>query len=197
MTCWAIIPTKTPGDGKNRLSPVLDEMARSNLVRTMLAHVVSAVEAARNVDRLCLVGASRHGLPETLPLLNDPGQGLNAAVASALEAAAAGGATRVLFIHGDLPRITSQDVELLAAAAPGSVAIAPDRHGIGTNALSLPLPEAKGFTFAFGTDSFARHRMEAERLGLTIETIHSHGLAQDIDEPADLPDAAGLLKQPR
>lgn len=197
MTCWAIIPTKTPGDGKNRLSPVLDEMARSNLVRAMLAHVVSAVEAARNVDKTCLVGVSRHGLSDTLPLLDDPGQGLNAAIASAFDEARSGGATRVLIIHGDLPGISPQDVELLAAAAPGSLAIAPDRHGIGTNALSLPLPEANGFTFAFGTDSCARHCAEAQRLGLTVETIHSQGLAQDIDEPADLPDAEGLLKQPQ
>lgn len=197
MTCWAIIPTKTPGDGKNRLSPVLDEMARSTLVRVMLTHVVSAVQAARNVDKTCLVGPSRHGLPESLPLLADPGHGLNPAIASAFAEAAAGGATRVLIIHGDLPRISTQDVELLAAAAPGSLAMAPDRHGTGTNALSLPLPEARDFTFGFGTDSFARHRAEAQRLGLTTETIHSQGLAHDIDEPADLPDAEGLLKQPR
>ena len=197
MTCWAIIPTKAPGDGKNRLSPVLDEMARNTLVRVMLDHVVSAVEAARNVDKTCLVGASRHGLPETLPLLADPGSGLNAAIASAFDEAAAGGATRVLIIHADLPRVSTQDVELLVAAAPGAVAIAPDRHGIGTNALSLPLPEAAGFTFAFGAGSFARHSAEAQRLGLPIETIHSLGLAHDVDEPADLPDTEGLLKQPR
>ena len=73
------------------------------------------------------------------------------------------------------------------------VAIAPDRHGRGTNALSLPLPEAEGFTFAFGPDSFALHNLEAARLGLKIEEIHSPGLACDIDEPADLPDAAGLM----
>lgn len=197
MTCWAIIPTKAPGDGKNRLSPVLDEMARNTLVRVMLDHVVSAVEAARNVDKTCLVGSSRHGLPETLPLLADPGNGLNAAIASAFDEAATGGATRVLIIHADLPRVSTQDIELLVAAAPGAVAIAPDRHGIGTNALSLPLPQAAGFTFAFGTDSFARHSAEAQRLGLPIETIHSQGLAHDVDEPADLPDTEGLLKQPR
>lgn len=197
MTCWAIIPTKAPGDGKNRLSPVLDEAARGELVRAMLAHVVSGVEAARNVDVVCLIGTSRHGLPETLPLLDDPGGGLNAAVASGLGRAARAGATRVLIIHGDLPQLSTQDAELLAAAAPGSLAIAPDRHGTGTNALSLPLPEAGNFTFAFGTDSFARHCKEADRLALKVETIHSQGLAHDIDEPADLPDAAGLPKQPR
>lgn len=197
MTCWAIIPAKPPGNGKNRLSPALDEAARSELVRAMLGHVVTAVEAARNVDTVCLIGPSRHGLPETLPLLDDPGTGLNAAIASGFDEAVRADATRVLIIHGDLPQLSTQDVELLAAAAPGSLAIAPDRHGTGTNALSLPLPEAENFTFAFGPDSFARHCIEAGRLELSVETIHSHGLAYDIDEPDDLPDAAELLKQPR
>ena len=197
MTCWAIIPAKPPGNGKNRLSPALDDAARSELVGAMLEHVVLTVEAARNVDTVCLVGPSRHGLPETLPLLDDPGTGLNDAIASAFDEAVRADATRVVIVHGDLPRLTAQDVELLAAAAPGSLAISPDRHGTGTNALSLPLPEAENFTFAFGTDSFARHCLEAQRLELQIETIHSQGLSRDIDEPDDLPDAAGLLKQPR
>lgn len=197
MTCWAIIPAKPPGDGKNRLSGAMDDTARSQLVRAMLGHVIEAAEAARNVDTVCLIGPSRHGLPETLPLLDDPGTGLNPAIASGFDEAVRAGATRVLIIHGDLPQLTAQDVELLAAAAPGSLAIAPDRHGTGTNALSLPLPEAENFAFAFGTDSFARHCLEAGRLELKVETIHSHGLAHDVDEPADLPDAAELLKQPR
>ena len=197
MTCWAIIPAKPPGNGKNRLSPALDEAARSELVRAMLGHVVTAVEAACNVDTVCLIGPSRHGLPETLPLLDDPGTGLNAAITSGFDEAVRADATRILIIHGDLPQLTTQDVELLAAAAPGSLAIAPDRHGTGTNALSLPLPEAENFTFAFGPDSFARHCMEADRLELKVETIHSQGLSHDIDEPDDLPDAAELLKQPR
>jgi 2-phospho-L-lactate guanylyltransferase len=197
VTCWAIIPAKAPGHGKNRLSSALDEAARSELVRAMLVHVVSAVEAARNVDTVCLVGTSRHGLPETLALLDDPGTGLNAAVAAGFDMAVQSGATRVLIVHGDLPQLSPQDVELLAAAAPGSLAIAPDRHGIGTNALSLPLPEAAGFTFAFGTDSFALHKLEAERLALKVETIHSRGLAHDVDEPEDLPDAAEMQKPAR
>ena len=84
---------------------------------------------------------------------------------------------------------------LLAAAPAGEIAIASDRHGTGTNAISLPLPEAEGFSFAFGPDSFARHQAEADRLGLRIEEIRSPGLARDIDEPEDLPDAESLLKR--
>ena len=93
------------------------------------------------------------------------------------------------------PPVTPRALDRLAAVPAGEIGIAPDRHGTGTNALSLPLPQAAGFAFAFGADSFARHHDEAERLGLTIEVIHSHGLARDIDEPPDLADAAELLKQ--
>ena len=197
MTCWVVIPVKRPGDGKQRLSSALDEAGRTALVGAMVTQVFGAADAARNVAKTFLLGPSRHGLPEAIPLLFAPGQGLNPALQAALAQVAESGISRVVFIAGDLPQVTAQDIELLAAAARGAIAIAPDRHEIGTNALSLPLPEAAGFIFAFGTDSFARHHTEAGRLGLAIETIHRQGLALDIDQPADLADAAGLMQQPR
>lgn len=200
MTVWAVIPARQPGEGKTRLAGVLSAQEREALGRAMLAHVVETARAARNVDRTCIVGTA--GFSD-VPLLDDPGEGLNPALHSALGQAGAEGVSRTVILHGDLPQLTVRDIELLAAAPAGSVAIAPDRHGTGTNALSLPLPAASGFAFAFGPDSFRRHHAEADRLGLPIETIHSPGLARDIDEPDDLPDAAhllrkgGLLKQAR
>ena len=193
MTCWAIIPVKEPGDGKQRLAVALDAPERDRLVKAMLSHVVAEARAAQNIARVCLVGTSRHGQADDLPLLADPGLGLNAALQSAFVEAATAGASRVVILHADLPQLTTRDCELLAAAAPGSIAIAPDRHDTGTNALSLPLPAASAFAFAFGPDSFARHHAEADRIGLPIETIRSPGLAHDIDEPGDLPDARGLI----
>jgi 2-phospho-L-lactate guanylyltransferase len=193
VNCWAIIPVKASPDSKSRLAEALDPQARRALVSAMLSHVVEAASGAGNIARVCLLGPSREGRAESVTLLADPGGGLNAAVASALAEAARQGASRVVFVHADLPRVSSQDIALLAAAPPGEVAIASDRHGTGTNALSLPLPEARGFSFAFGPDSFARHHAEAERLGLRIEEIRSQGLARDVDEPDDLPDADDLL----
>lgn len=192
MTIWAIIPARGPGEGKTRLAGAMTPAEREHLVRAMLARVVTAASTACNVDHVALLGPSRHGLEDGLPLLADPGGGLNPALQAALPAAR--GASRVVFIAGDLPQLTARDVELLAAAAPGRVAIAPDRHGTGTNALSLPLPEAAGFVFAFGSDSLARHAAEADRLGLPIEEIHSPGLAHDVDVPDDLGDAAHLMR---
>lgn len=191
MTAWAVIPLRATPDSKSRLAGVLDAPARAALVDAMLARVLDAARGARNVSRVCLMGTSRTALPEDVTALADPGGGLNAAAASALALAEA---SRLIIIHADLPLVTAQDIELLAAAPAGTIAIAPDRHGTGTNAISLPLPAAKGFSFAFGPDSFARHKAEAERIGLPLEEIHSQGLARDVDEPDDLTDAADLLE---
>jgi 2-phospho-L-lactate guanylyltransferase len=197
MSIWAVIPVKASPESKSRLAGVLDAAEREALVDAMLARVIAAALGARNVARVALLGSARVAPPAGVAMLAEPGGGLNAAVAHALDAIAGRGASRIVFIHGDLPLVTARDLELLAAAPAGEIAIAPDRHGAGTNAISLPLPSARGFSFAFGPDSFARHVAEAGRLGLTVEEVHSPGLARDIDEPDDLADAAGLLKSTR
>lgn len=196
MTCWAVIPAKPFKDSKSRLSGALDSAGRERLVEAMLRHVIAAAEGAGPIARTILAGSPGAGFSVGLPMLDDPAAGLNPALQSALDHVAGAGIDRILVVAGDLPQLTSHDLALLALAPAGIVAIAPDRHETGTNALSLPLPAARGFSFAFGADSFARHKTEAERLGLRVEIVHSPGLARDIDEPGDLPDAAGLLKPP-
>ena len=105
MTCWAVIPIKAGSDGKSRLADVLDDVARQALVRSMLERVVNAAADARMIDRVMLVGASRHGLPEDIELLEDPGTGLNGAVQSALGEVAKHGVDRILIVAADLPGV--------------------------------------------------------------------------------------------
>lgn len=193
MNVWVVIPVKLPEKAKIRLAGVLGEPERAALADAMLRHVVSTAQAADHVRQVALLGPSRLGMDADIPLLADPGGGLNPALDSALAQVDEQTADRLIVLFADLPLLTSLDVELLAAAPGGTIAIAPDRHGTGTNALSLPLPAAKGFTFAFGPDSFALHRAEAERMGIPLEEVHSPGLARDVDMPEDLPDAAGLM----
>ena len=193
MTCWLVIPFKQPDQAKGRLAAALSEAARAELAGAMLHHVAAVASQAELVGQLCLLGPTWLGLPENIPLIADPGTGLNPALHAALNHVLGQGGARMIVLFADLPLLTTQDVQLLAAAPADTIAIAPDRHGTGTNALSLPLPEAKGFTFCFGTVSFARHHLEAHRLGLRLEEIHSQGLSRDVDMPEDLPDAAGLI----
>lgn len=190
VTCWVIIPAKAPPEAKGRLAEVLDPDARARLARAMLAR---AVEAAMGAENLALVGTSRLGQADEIELLPEPAGGLNTAVTSAREAVASRGGTRIVTLAGDLPQVCAADVAALTALPPGVIGIAPDRHGTGTNALSLPLPEALDFIYAYGPGSCAKHRAEAARLGLEFREVLTPGLARDIDEPADLADAQHLL----
>jgi 2-phospho-L-lactate guanylyltransferase len=193
MNTWVVIPIKLPENAKVRLAGVLSEAERTALADAMLRHVVGAAQAADHVQHVALLGPSRLGLAEDMLLLADPGGGLNPALDAALAQVLDQNAQRLIILFADLPQLTSLDIELLAAAPSGTIAIAPDRYGTGTNALSLPLPAAKHFTFAFGPDSFVQHRAEAQRLGIALEEVHSPGLARDVDMPEDLSDAAELI----
>jgi len=192
MTVWVVIPVKPPGEAKTRLSEVLGDDERGRLAQSMLQHVYAAAKGASDDLRIALLGPSRLGLPAEICLLADPGRGLNAAVASALAEVSKQGAERMVVLFADLPRLTSAEVATLANMTGPVVGIAPDRHATGTNALSLPLPEAARFGFAFGPDSFSRHCAETQRLDLSAEIIRSPGLASDIDMSGDLSDAAHM-----
>lgn len=67
--------------------------------------------------------------------------------------------------------------------APG-ITLVPDRYRNGTNVIAIPADA--GFRFSYGPGSFARHRAEAERLGLALRVLDLPDLAWDIDEPADV-----------
>ena len=50
----------------------------------------------------------------------------------------------------------------------------------------LVIPTDCGFEFAYGTDSFAAHIREAQRLGLSVRVVQDASLALDVDTPDDL-----------
>lgn len=179
-----IVPIKEIGIAKSRLRPALNDEERRGLVRRMLGHVVATAQSASNVSDVTLLSSAQPDLPIGA-LINDHGPDLNGALGVAVNSLGSD-VTRVVIIAADLPKITRTDVEMLAGAPPRVIAIAPDRAERGTNALSLPLPQARAFRFAFGPDSLARHQAEAARLGVPIDAMRSDTLALDIDEPADL-----------
>lgn len=186
MRCWVVIPVKAPAACKTRLSSVLDETGRQDLVAEMLDRTFAAACQAAGPDRVLLLGPSRHGLPGDIALLDDPGQGLNTALASARMAALAAEIDRLLFLSADLPLVEADDVAAMLDLPASRIAAAPDRAGQGTNALSLPLPQAKHFDFHYGEGSFAAHRREADRLALPFSAIIRPGLGFDVDQPGDL-----------
>ena len=179
MTGWtAILPLKLSADRKSRLAPVLSGKERQRLGDQMACHVITELRAVVAIDDIIMLSPRpiadwpvRHAL--------DQGRGLN----TELDALAATVPNKILIIHGDLPLVTAQDITALVDAAEAKgCAIAPDRHGQGTNALAL-CTRREGFSFAFGVDSFARHQ---NSLGDALATVQRTGLSCDIDTPDDL-----------
>jgi 2-phospho-L-lactate guanylyltransferase len=64
------------------------------------------------------------------------------------------------------------------------VAIVPDRHGTGTNALLIAPPGA--FDPSFGPGSFDRHLEHARQAGIVHRVEALPSLALDVDTPDDL-----------
>lgn len=187
MSWTALIPFKPGGGHKSRLSVRLSAEERARLARRMLDHVASVLSGSPRIGQVILLA----GTPPpgwTGGWIADQGRGLNAELEAARNAL---DARRLLVIHADLPGLMPDDISILLAAAEGcGAAIAPDRHGMGTNALALA--SGTSIAFAFGPGSFARHRAQ---LSDTVAVIARPGLTEDIDEPADLDAAiaAGLL----
>jgi 2-phospho-L-lactate guanylyltransferase len=203
MSIWAIVPVKPLAESKSRLASALDPRARERLVVLMLEHelrvlsdctpplagtlVVSQDSAALEIARSC--GA--------IPVKENPGSGLNGALASGVREAVNRGAETIVILPMDLPKMIAGDIlELLARipAAPG-VALAPDRHRRGTNALAESPPDL--LDFEFGETSFLHHCAQALSKQAGLAVVERPGLMLDIDTPQDLGEIEDLVGKAR
>lgn len=111
--------------------------------------------------------------------------GLNRAVQDAVDHLGAEGFGRVIVTHGDI----ANPGGFGAFAGPpvlesNALSIGSDRHGDGSNVVSIPT--GVGFQFAYGPGSFARHVAEAQRCGIPVERADDPSLQLDVDTPEDL-----------
>jgi 2-phospho-L-lactate guanylyltransferase len=187
----AVIAVKPPELAKRRLAARLDASSRSALARAMCEDVLAAVAQARHLDATILVTTShslmRHASAHGAHAVADAGGGYSAAAATGIRHALAAGFERVLVLPADVPLLDPRELDALLArvdAAGAEVAVVPDRHQLGTNALLLHPPEI--LVPAFGAGSFARHRQLAERAGVAVRVERLASLALDVDTPADL-----------
>ena len=180
MRWTALVPMKQGAETKSRLAGVLDAPARKALAEAMAAHVVDRLREVEAIaDIHLLAPAPAPGLD--VAWLADGGAGLNAELAKASIALGEG---PLLVLHADLPLLQRDDVEaLLTAARQAGAAIAPDRHGGGTNALAMARRDDAAFLF--GSDSFARYCRHLPQAAI----VRRPGLAFDLDTPDDLADA--------
>lgn len=175
-----LLPVKSFRRAKERLAPALDAPARAVLAREM-AGTVRAAAGPLPVAVVCDdTEVAEWARGASAAVIWRPGRGLNGAVADGVRLLAERGYDRVLVVHADLPLAD----DLGRVAGGDGITLVPDRHGDGTNVVSLP--PRSGFEFAYGPGSFERHCAEAERVGLALRVLEDRRLGWDVDVPADL-----------
>ncbi|HTW52042.1 MAG TPA: 2-phospho-L-lactate guanylyltransferase, partial [Stellaceae bacterium] len=159
---WAIIPVKETQNAKQRLSPALSAALRQALALAMLEDVLEAVADVNGLGGAILVTvdpqveslARRYGMQTLAEGAQD---GHTGAVNAGARHLIAQGRGTLLTLPGDLPLVTTAEIEALIAAhgpAP-SFTIAPAHDDLGSNAILMSPPRA--VPLRFGEDSFFPH----------------------------------------
>jgi len=202
---WALVPIRGLETAKTRLGEDLDAEERVELVTRLLRQTLIATRDARRIDGTIVVtmDPAAAGIAKELRAVGlvERAPGLNEAIAAARSVAIARGATAILVLPADLPSVAAGSVdELLARASAADaastegitalVALVPDRHGQGTNALVVSPPDA--IAPAFGSESRAEHQRAATAAGARYLELDGP-LSLDLDTPADLIAAEAAL----
>lgn len=192
MSTLAIVPIKSLAHAKQRLAEALAGGSRRSLVQAMFSDVLGALRRAESVDAIAVVtddavaeSLARGDGVAVLPDVRAAGQ--SEATEIGIRYALEHGFERVLLVPGDTPLLDPVEVEeLLTRCARDEIAVAvvPDRHGTGTNALVIAPPDA--FPPSFGPESLERHLVGARGAGLVHRVENVPSLALDVDTPADL-----------
>jgi 2-phospho-L-lactate guanylyltransferase len=174
---------KAAGKRKTRLSGLLCAIGREELSEILFCHVVRTLHDCSQIARVMILSDGPPLMGAT-DWVADKGAGLNAELERVRTRIDEG---PLLIIHADLPLLETADLDALLAAAEGAVAIAPDSHGTGTNALALGT--SRELKLCFGRDSFARHHAQVPD---AIIITGRPGLALDVDTADDLDKAISL-----
>jgi 2-phospho-L-lactate guanylyltransferase len=190
LKATAILPVKRFSTAKRRLAAGVEDARREAVIAAMLEDVLEAISAARGIERTIVVSDEPRAVElagsagaEVVP---DPSEGGHSGAALAgIAHAETLGAECVVLLPGDCPLLEPRELDRALTGLPKRyVAIVPDRHGSGTNALLLAPPGA--IRPAFGEGSCARHVAAAREAGIPFAVEELPSLALDLDTPADL-----------
>jgi 2-phospho-L-lactate/phosphoenolpyruvate guanylyltransferase len=190
MRATAVVPVKRFAVAKSRLAQGVDEARKPDLVAAMVADVLEAIGAARFVERTIVVSqeprAAELAAAAGADLLSDFDDASHSAAALAgIAAAEAAGADCVALLPGDCPLLDPRELDKMLTGVPDRyVAVIPDRHGTGTNALVLAPPGA--IEPSFGEGSRERHVAAARAAGIPFGVEELPSLGLDLDTPADI-----------
>lgn len=184
---WLVIPVKNFSDSKQRLQLILNESQRRSLAVAMLKDMLDELKTLQSSVTIVLLSRSEEvkqlAQEFELEFLLEPEhcRGLNHALQFALEQAEQAEVSRAVLLHGDIPLLKASDIARLLQNPSNTIAA--DKHGSGTNALLLHLPNT--LPLCFGENSFALHRQKAKQNNSDLQHLPLASLQWDIDEPQD------------
>jgi 2-phospho-L-lactate guanylyltransferase len=190
LKATAILPVKRFAAAKQRLAPGMGATHRAELASAMLEDVLDAIGAARSIERTIVVSSEPRAERVATacgaePIADPDAGGHSGAALAGIERARQLGAECVVLLPIDCPLLAPRELERLLTGMPERyVAVVPDRHGTGTNALALTPPDA--IEPAFGEGSCARHVAAARAAGIPYGIEELPSLALDLDTPADV-----------
>lgn len=190
MKATAVLPVKRFALAKRRLATGIDDERRVALIEAMLGDALEAIAAARSLERTIVVTSEQRAASAAAAsgaeVVPDPDEGGHSGAALAgIEQALASGACCAVLLPSDCPLLAPREIDRLLTGLPERfVAIVPDRHGAGTNALVLAPPDA--IQPSFGEGSRARHVSAARSANIPFAVEELPSLALDLDTPADV-----------
>jgi 2-phospho-L-lactate guanylyltransferase len=185
-----VLPVKRFAEAKQRLIAVVDDGRRVALAAAMMEDVLEAIGTARSVEHTIVVTgdpvAQEIAHAAEAKVVPDPSdQGHVEAALGGIASAEVDGAGCVVLLPGDCPLLDPRELDSLLTGVPERyVAVVPDRHGTGTNALVLAPPNA--IQPSFGEGSRDRHVAAARAADIPFAIEEMSSLALDLDTPADL-----------
>jgi 2-phospho-L-lactate/phosphoenolpyruvate guanylyltransferase len=195
MDTIAILPVKSFGAAKQRLARALDAGSRQALAQAMFSDVLASLRRVPGLHVAVVTPdrtAESAALGERVGVLRDNEQaGQSAAALIGIRHALEAGFDRVLLVPGDTPLLDPAELTRLLERST-DVAIVPDRHLTGTNALLLSPPDV--IEPSFGPESLARHTSAAEAAGVEYSVERVPTLELDVDTPEDLAELSAALE---
>lgn len=193
-----IVPVKELAAAKSRLAAALGDDTRRALARALLEDALQLCADAAFLrwwvvtrDREVAGRAAEYGVDT----IEDPGRGLNAALAHAARVVKEAGAGTTTIIPADVPLARASDLQdLLDTGATSDIVVVPAGRDGGTNALCLTSPDL--LEPKFGRNSFHAHIAHADAAKLRCAVLALPRLALDLDTGDDVDPLLKAAREP-
>lgn len=192
MQASLVIPIKQLDNAKQRLSGVLDAGQRKSLCQAMLEDVLEVSATCDLIEQMVVVTSDPEvteiALSYGARVLAEPEKpGLISAVTHAAGVLASEGTDVMIFLPGDTPLVTVEELEVVLGGVNHSdqaeFLIVPAEDLGGSNCVVCAPPNC--LTFRFGEDSFRLHVEEARTRNIEPTVLKLPGIGLDIDTPED------------